>query len=94
MIKYDTRINRISCSMPPPERFRQHSKDAQCHTYLRSARISKEFLDKRVAVYNGNKFLSFVVKPWMINHKFGEFVLTKKLGTIIHKRKDKKSKRK
>lgn len=62
----------------------------EAHTYLRGARIPQKSLGKRVAVYNGKSFKSFIVKPFMIGRKFGEFVLTKKLGRVIHKKKKKK----
>ena len=53
--------------------------------YNKNSTISLFFLNKRVAVYTGNKFHSFLVKKNMINHKFGEFVLTKKLGIKNHR---------
>lgn len=65
------------------------------HTYLRGAFIPPDLLDKRVAVYNGKTFFSFIVKKFMLGRKFGEFVLTKKLGDSIHaKIREKKKKKK
>jgi len=43
-------------------------------------------------VYNGQKFVTFMVVEGMLGHVLGEYVLTKKLGGIIHKQKKKKSK--
>lgn len=62
------------------------------HTYRRNSAIPKSVLDKRVAVYNGRKFISFMVRKWMLGHKFGEFCLTKRLGSKIHEKIIKKKK--
>jgi len=55
--------------------------------YKKSSVITLEFLNKRVLVYNGNKFISLLVKESMLGHRFGEFVLTKSLGSKIHVKK-------
>jgi len=53
--------------------------------YSRSSIITPFFLGKRIAIYNGNKFVSIIVRPLMVGSKFGEFAITKKLGSRIHK---------
>lgn len=63
------------------------------HTYLRGARIPLKVLDKRVAVYNGRNFSSFIVRKFMLGRKFGEFALTKRLGEVIHEKIKKKKKK-
>jgi len=55
--------------------------------YKKSSIITMEFLNKRVLVYNGNKFVSLLVKESMLGHRFGEFILTKSLGSKIHVKK-------
>jgi ribosomal protein S19 len=55
--------------------------------YKKSSIITTEFLNKRVLVYNGNKFISLLVKESMLGHRFGEFILTKSLGSKIHVKK-------
>jgi len=55
--------------------------------YKKSSIITTEFLNKRVLVYNGNKFVSLLVKESMLGHRFGEFILTKSLGSKIHVKK-------
>lgn len=50
----------------------------------RSSKITKDFLGKRVYVYNGKVFSSYLVRPLMLGLKFGMFSLTKKLGSKIH----------
>lgn len=74
----------------------QNDRIVDAHTYLRGAQIPFSALDKRVAVYNGKKFSSFIVRKFMLGRKFGEFALTKRLGEIIHekiKAKKKKNRR-
>jgi ribosomal protein S19 len=65
------------------------TKKSEVYTYLRGCKIPPSVKDKRVAVYNGFYFSSFIVKPWMIGYKFGVFSRTKKLGTKIHEKKKK-----
>jgi len=53
--------------------------------WLRNSKIPQFFVGKRIAVHYGLKYHSFKVNIDMINHKFGEFAITKKLGPKIHK---------
>jgi ribosomal protein S19 len=46
--------------------------------------ISPVFLDKLVYVYNGKLYQNFVVKRNMIGLKFGEFIVTKRIGSSMH----------
>lgn len=81
---------------PPPINLiysrKQKTKNIAAHTYLRGVRIPSSVLSKRVAVFNGKYFSSFIVKRMMIGRKFGEFSVTKKLGRTIHIKKEKKKK--
>jgi ribosomal protein S19 len=45
---------------------------------------------KRARVYNGNKWINLYITERMRGHYVGEFILTKKQGGIIHKKKVKK----
>lgn len=73
----------------------QNNRVVDAHTYLRSAFITSNLLNKRVGVYNGKHFCSFIVHEFMIGRKFGEFALTKRLGEQIHEKiKAKKKKKK
>jgi ribosomal protein S19 len=65
------------------------TKLSEVYTYLRDAHITPHLIGKRVAVYNGFKFNSFIVKEWMVGKCFGVFSLTKKLGSNIHTKKKK-----
>lgn len=93
---FDPRLFRSSFLSPPPEHLVSSKKlrPASAHTYLRGAAIPSLALNKRVAVYNGITFTSFIVKKFMVGRKFGEFSLTKKIGPNIHISKKKKKKQK
>jgi ribosomal protein S19 len=93
-LKFDPRIFRSSFLTPPPSHLAPRAKGAKCHTYIRSARIPFFIIGERVAVHTGRFFSSFIVRHWMCGHRFGEFVLTKKLGPKIHLKKTKKTKHK
>jgi ribosomal protein S19 len=92
-LKFDPRIYRPSFFTPPPTHLAPRAKGAKCHTYLRYARIPNLIVGQRVAVHNGRFFNSFIIRSWMCGHRFGEFVLTKKLGAQIHVKKTKKGKK-
>lgn len=64
--------------------------------FSRSSFIPSFLLGNRVLVHVGNRFSSVVIRPEMVNLRFGQFYLTKRLGTSIHssKKKGGKSKRK
>jgi len=55
-------------------------KDAEepVRTHRRDLPIIPQFVGKKVCVYNGKEFKEFEVKPEMIGHFLGEFVLTRK----------------
>ncbi len=64
------------------------NKRSDYYIWSRRSLVTDKFVGKRVAVYNGRRFLSFIVRKSMIGYKFGEFSLTKKIGAIhkIYKR--------
>ena len=49
--------------------------------------ISDEYVGKRLAYYNGQKFQSILIKEEMCGRKLCEFFLTKRIGFSIHKKK-------
>src|SRR5690554_1483461 len=61
------------------------NKRSDFYIWARRALVTDKFVGKRVAVHNGRRFLSFIVRKSMIGYKFGEFSLTKKIGAI-HKK--------
>lgn len=88
----DTRLDRASFSTPPPftKEIRKRGKQPTKHTYLRHAVIPSTLLDQRVSVHCGNDFKSFIVDSSLIGRKFGECIMTKRLGGTIHTIKKKK----
>lgn len=48
------------------------------------------FAKKRISVYNGKFFFSFIVKLKYVYTRLAEFVSTKKFGRDIHKKPEKK----
>jgi len=46
--------------------------------------IDPSIVDKRVSIYNGRIYQTFMVKREMVGHKLGEFIFTKVLGPKIH----------
>jgi ribosomal protein S19 len=57
--------------------------------YLWSKRgvILAEDVGKVVYVYNGKGFRELLVEEGMEGHKYGEYILTKRIGGQIHKKK-------
>lgn len=58
--------------------------------WKKSSVILSTFVGYKFLVYNGKKFWPITVTDKMIGYKFGEFVLTKKIGSTIHKIKKKR----
>lgn len=47
--------------------------------------IIPEFVNKRIKVYNGCKFIDLVITSDMVGHKLGEFFFTRKLHVFKKK---------
>lgn len=58
----------------------------------RSHIIPHTLIESKVKIYNGKKLISNIIRSNMVNHKFGEFCLTKSIGSKIHIRKKNKKK--
>ena len=78
-----------------PTIFRQNSrgfkllqKEIEIKVWSRHSKITNEDLGKRFKIYNGKDWIVRKVVDNMVNHKFGEFSLTKKKS--IHKLNKKK----
>jgi ribosomal protein S19 len=56
--------------------------------------IVSGLVGKKIKIYNGKSNYYFFIKSGMINHKFGEFSVTKVLGQKIALRKRLKQKKK
>ncbi|MBS3781615.1 MAG: 30S ribosomal protein S19 [Candidatus Thermoplasmatota archaeon] len=59
------------------ERIEQKDKDVY-RTHRREMIILPEFVGKRIAIHDGEKFKTVKIEPEMIGHYLGEFVLTRK----------------
>lgn len=70
----------------------QATKKLRIKTWSRKSTIIAECCDKTFSVYNGLTFLPLTVTEDMINHKFGEFVPTRK-KCIYKNKKNKKAKK-
>jgi ribosomal protein S19 len=57
-------------------------------------RIKSVDIGKVFSVSNGKTFISFPVSELMVGFRFGQFVLTKKLGSAIHVKKTRKAQQK
>jgi small subunit ribosomal protein S19 len=57
--------------------------------YSRRSIIYPLFINKKVNIYNGNKFITRKITSDMIGHKFGEFALTRQLYVFKGKKKKK-----
>jgi small subunit ribosomal protein S19 len=51
-------------------------------THRRQIVILPSFIGKKVAVYNGHKYMEFEIKPEMVGHYLGEFAPTR--GSVKH----------
>jgi len=54
--------------------------------YKKSSIIPNVFINKTISIHNGLFFNKFIVKDAsVVGYKFGQFVLTKRGGSFIHK---------
>ena len=53
------------------------------NTHKRNSIINVNFIDKRLRVYNGFKYISFIIKKNMIGKQIGDFSITKVMGSAI-----------
>jgi len=59
------------------ERIEKKDKDVY-RTHRREMIILPEFVGKRIAIHDGEKFKTVKIEPEMIGHYLGEFALTRK----------------
>lgn len=62
------------------ERLRKSEKPLRTH--LRQMVIIPEMINKKVLLHSGKEWILLDIKPEMIGHKLGEFVLTRK--RVLH----------
>lgn len=59
-------------------------------SWSRRSTILSTWIGKRIDLYNGLRFVPITIKSYMIGHKLGEYVYTRK--KCIHKKKIQKKK--
>jgi len=73
----DPRINRNSLISKAPYGDKKKNNPANIHTFLRGINIPNFLKNQRIAIHTGNTFRSFFCRKFMINHRFGEFIVLK-----------------
>jgi small subunit ribosomal protein S19 len=73
------------------EKTKSSNKNDVVKTFSRRSSILPQFVGVNFSVYNGIKFISFIVTEDMVGHKLGEFSPTR---TFYGHAADKKAKRK
>jgi small subunit ribosomal protein S19 len=61
---------------------RLKKSDKPVRTHLRQMIIIPEMFDKTVMLHNGKEWVRLIIKPEMVGHRIGEFVLTRK--RVLH----------
>jgi small subunit ribosomal protein S19 len=62
------------------ERLKKSEKPVRTH--LRQMLIIPEMFDKRVMLHSGKEWVMIIIKPEMVGHRLGEFLLTRK--RVLH----------
>ena len=57
---------------------RLKKSDKPVRTHLREMIIVPDMIDKKVLLHNGKEWLLVTIKPEMLGHRLGEFILTRK----------------
>jgi small subunit ribosomal protein S19 len=61
---------------------RLKKSDKPVRTHLRQMIIIPEMFDKTVMLHSGKEWVRLIIKPEMVGHRIGEFVLTRK--RVLH----------
>ena len=64
------------------KKIKKLSVDKAVYIHSKNSTILKNFIGWTFYVYQGNKYSKLVITSNMVNHKFGEFVFTRKIGKI------------
>jgi len=73
-----------------PKKLKSYIANLKCH---RSSVIPYFAIGLKTKVYNGHHFVNTILRQRMIGHKFGEFSVTKIMGSRIAARKREKQKK-
>jgi small subunit ribosomal protein S19 len=67
---------------------RQRNYPARILTILnRSSTILNLFVGRRVLVHQGRRWVRFLVRDYMVGHKFGEYAPTRRVNADMHAKK-------
>tara|TARA_B100000315_G_scaffold135977_1_gene125244 strand:- start:105 stop:500 length:396 start_codon:yes stop_codon:yes gene_type:complete len=61
---------------------REKSSDKPIRTHTRDMIILPYFVGRTIHVYNGKEFMALEIKPQMVGHYLGEYVITNK--KVVH----------
>jgi ribosomal protein S19 len=75
-------------------RFVKNIDNLKGAVYERKYIIPKYLISEKVKIHDGKDLKSFLVKPNMVGHKFGEFVPTKVRGKVMFEHRSLKKKKK
>src|SRR5690348_10372230 len=53
----------------------------------RASTILKSMVGRKVGVHNGKDYVGFTVRDYMVGHKYGEYIQTRRVGIDMHFRK-------
>ena len=71
-----------------------HLQAGALSSWSRSSSILPEWVGSGIYVYNGQNFHFISMKASMVGHKLGEYAPTRKAGSHLKKKKDKKNEKK
>jgi ribosomal protein S19 len=69
------------------------SLETKLSFFTKNLPILPSLVGRRIWVYNGRIFFTFLVRNYIVGFKFGIFLLTKKGGSGIHNSVSKKAKK-
>jgi ribosomal protein S19 len=53
----------------------------------RAMTILKSMIGRKAGIHNGRDYMGLTIKDYMVGHKFGEYIATRKVGKDMHFRK-------
>ena len=77
---------------PKKDKSVKRSKPGFVFLFSKNVYLPLKFSRKRISVYNGKAFFSFIVHNKYVYTRLSEFIVSKKFGREIHKKIDKKKK--
>lgn len=78
----------------PVHRFMSQRRVKLLVTNNRASTITRRMVGRTFSVYNGKFHRRTLINRLMVGHHLGEFVVTKKLGSLIHHQKKHEKKKK